>query len=194
VLVVEDDAPLCGAIARLAQGWGAQVFEAHALAPAIELLGRSPDLLIVDLRLGEQTALPLIEAAAHHRPAPAIVAMSGQASPEEAFQLGQLGVRAYLPKPLSTEALVAKVEQALAEAPDFEPWISGCVGHASLRGVQSRVRRLMLEQALARAGGSRSGAARLLRVSRQAIQQLLQRQGPRGRRPADAEHGAALSR
>lgn len=178
VLVVEDDAPLCGAIARLARSWGAEVWEAHRLTDAHELLARSPELLIADLRLEGESAFALIGAATHHRPAPAIVAMSGQASPEEAFRLGQLGVRAYLQKPFSTDALVAKVEQALAGAPDIEPWVSAHVGHTSLRSMQHDVRRMMLDQALARTRGSRSGAARLLRVSRQAIQQILQRREP----------------
>ncbi len=43
-----------------------------------------------------------------------------------------------------------------------------------MRAIQGDVRRAMVEQALARAQGDRSKAARLLDVSRQALQQMAQ--------------------
>jgi DNA-binding NtrC family response regulator len=177
VLIVEDDRPLCTALSRVVQSWGAVTWETHTVGEARGFLAASPQLVIVDLWLEGESALPLVEEAAHHRPAPAVLAISGRASPEEAFRLGQLGVRAYLPKPLFHERLVEKVEEALRQAPDLEPWIAAQVGHASMRNVQSGVRRVMLEEAMARAGGSRSGAARLLQVTRQAIQQVFPSRG-----------------
>ena len=47
------------------------------------------------------------------------------------------------------------------------------VGSASYQDITARVRRAMVEQALELAGGNRTGAARLLQVSRQAVQQLI---------------------
>ena len=148
------------------------------------MLARNPELVLVDLWLEGESAIELVEEVAHHRPAPAMLAISGRASPEESFRLGQLGVRAFLPKPLFKEQLVEKVGEALRQAPDLEPWISAHVGKTSLREMQSEVRRVMLEQAIARSGGSRSGAARLLQVTRQAIQQVFHRRTPA--RPPDA--------
>jgi DNA-binding NtrC family response regulator len=178
VLVVEDDRPLCSALAAVVRGWDAEAWEAHTVAEARSMLDRNPELVIVDLWLEGESAIKLVEEVAHHRPAPAMLAISGRASPEESFRLGQLGVRAFLPKPLFKEQLVEKVGEALREAPDVEPWISAHVGKTSLREMQSEVRRVMLEQAIARAGGSRSGAARLLQVTRQAIQQVFHRRPP----------------
>jgi two-component system, response regulator RegA len=175
VLVVEDDLELCRSIAEVAAGWGAEVSEAHSLEAAVPLLDTHPDVLIADLWLQGASAIPLLAAAVHRRPSPAIVAMSGQASREETFQLGRLNVRAFLPKPLSIKLLESAVEEALEQPPDVEPWIVDLVGHDSLKGVQRKVRGTMLEEALARSEGSRSRAARILRVSRQAIQQVLQR-------------------
>ena len=180
VLVVEDDRPLCSALAAVARGWGAEAWEAHTVADARALLSRDPELVIVDLWLDGESAIELVEQVAHHRPAPAILAISGRASPEESFRLGQLGVRGFLPKPLFKEQLVEKVVQALRQAPDVEPWISAHVGKTSLKDMQSSVRRVMIDQAIAKAHGSRSGAARLLRVTRQAIQQVLHRRPPGG--------------
>lgn len=184
VLVVEDDRPLCSALAAVVRGWEAEAWEAHTVSEARSMLARNPELVIVDLWLEGESAMELVEEVAHHRPAPAMLAISGRASPEESFRLGQLGVRAFLPKPLFKEQLVEKVGEALRQAPDLEPWISAHVGKTSLREMQSEVRRVMLEQAIARSGGSRSGAARLLQVTRQAIQQVFHRRTPA--RPPDA--------
>ena len=178
VLVVEDDRPLCSALSRIARGGGAEVWEAHSVAEGRALLARSPELVIIDLWLEGESAMELVAEASHHRPAPAILAISGRASSEEAFRLGQLGVRGFLPKPLFQEQLVEKVAQVLGNAPDFEPWISAHVGKTPLKIMLSEVRDVMLEEALAKANGSRSGAARLLQVTRQAIQQVFHRRPP----------------
>lgn len=175
VLVIEDDVDLCAEIASVAREWGAETIEAHSLEEAAAQLQRCPDLVIADLWLHGASALPLLDAAVHRHPAPAVVAMSGQASPEETFRLGRLNVRAYLPKPFSADALAASVEKALGECPDVFPWHQNLVGHESLKGAQKRLRDTMLDEALARHRGSRSGAAKALHVSRQAIQQVLQR-------------------
>jgi DNA-binding response OmpR family regulator len=114
VLVVEDDPGLCDAVGRVARGLGAEVSQAQSLDRALRLLGEGPDLVIVDLRLDGRSAFPLIEAAVARMPRPAVVAMSGQASAEESFRLGELGVHAYLPKPFASEQLLAAIERALA--------------------------------------------------------------------------------
>lgn len=178
-LVLEDDRPLCAAIARLVRSWGAEVWEAHSAAEARVLLERQPDLLIADVRLPDETSFGVVAEAARRRPSPVVVAMSGQASPEEAFQLGQLGVRAYLAKPISVESLTREVETALRQPAGLEPLIAACVGNTALRKLQDDVRRVMIDQALALSDGSRSGAARLLCVSRQAVQQVMRERSDR---------------
>jgi DNA-binding NtrC family response regulator len=47
------------------------------------------------------------------------------------------------------------------------------VGRVSFREVLDRVRRSMAEQALAMSAGNKTGAARLLGITRQAVQQLI---------------------
>jgi two-component system response regulator RegA len=177
VLVVEDDRPLCGALARIARSSCTDVREAHTVAEASAMLTEQrPQLMIVDLWLEGESAMNLIEAAARHRPAPAILAISGRASSEESFRMGQLGVAGYLAKPLFHEQVVAKANQALEHAPDVESWVARFVGKIGLKDFQSIVREIMLGQAIAKSDGSRSGAARELKVTRQAIQQVFHRQ------------------
>ncbi len=167
---------------------GAQVSEAGTAAEAKSLLSEPPppDLLIIDVHLPDETAFEVLDLASRISPAPIGVAMSGKASPEEAFRLAQVGVRAYLAKPLSASDLESTVDAALQEPPSLEPLIPACVGHIPMREVQRQVRSVMVKEALARTEGNRSGAARLLDVSRQAIQQIL-----RGRRAGAGPHRAS---
>jgi DNA-binding NtrC family response regulator len=156
------------------------------VAEGIELLNENPDLLITDVALPDGDAFKLLEMAASRRPAPVAIAVSGQTSTEDAFRLAQLGCRAYLEKPFDTEKLAERVEKALTEAPNLGALVAASVGRTPMRELQTEVRRVMVEQALAKAEGSRSGAARLLSVSRQAVQQMVrEREDELGLPPAD---------
>ena len=173
VLIVEDHKPLRTAIARAARGWGSEVLEAGTVREGQTLLAELPEVVIVDVALPDGQALPIVEEAVQMRPAAAVVAMSGQASAEEAFQLARAGARRYLAKPISLEDLTRSVEAALADRPKLDPFVAAHVGNTPLREVQGEVRRVMIEQALAKARNSRSGAARLLDLTRQAVQQIV---------------------
>ena len=173
VLVVEDNAALRAAIARLARSWGAKVHEAGSVREAKALLATRPDLLIADVCLPDGPVFAALEEAAAVWPKPLIVAMSGQASAEEAFRLAQIGVQSYVAKPLTLADLEAAIEKAMADPPSLDVAVSAHVGKVPLREVQARLRSVMLRQALALSEGSRTGAARLLNISRQAVQQIL---------------------
>ena len=173
VLIVEDNAPLRAAISELVRSWDAEALAAGTAREAIELLGSSPTLVICDVKLPDESGLVVLAATLSLRPEPAKIAISGCATPEEAFRLGQLGVQSYLAKPFSLADLSTAVGRVLSEAPDFDPLLRASVGHVPMRELQRRVRSIMVEQALGLSLGSRSGAARLLDVSRQAVQQSL---------------------
>jgi len=173
VLIVEDHKPLRQALARAARGWGAEVLEAGSVREAAARLAQHPDLVIVDVALPDGNARPIVEQAVRLRPAPAVIAMSGQASAEEAFELARIGARRYLPKPISLEDLNRAVEAALRDRPDLTPLVAAHVGNTPMRQVLDQVRGVMVDEALAKEHGSRSGAARMLGVSRQAVQQAV---------------------
>jgi DNA-binding NtrC family response regulator len=188
VLVVDDNVPLRGAIARLAASWGAEVCEAGTAEEAIALLTPTPDLIIVDVCLPDRPAFAVLEAAEGLMPEPVKIAISGQASPEEAFRLAQLGVRRYVAKPFTLADITEAVDCALREPPELDPLITACVGQLPMREVQGRVRNVMVQQALALTEGSRSGAARLLDVSRQAVQQMLRPRQPSSDKAVPRKH------
>jgi DNA-binding NtrC family response regulator len=174
-VVVEDEADLRAAVARIVRRRFSDVGEAGSVAEAKALLGAAPppELVIIDVRLPDDSAFAVLDQAARLSPAPVILAMSGKASADEAFRLAQRGVRGYLPKPFSTRQLVSSLDAAFREMPPLEPVIAAWVGHVPMRALQQEVRRVMVREALARAEGSRSGAARLLWVTRQAVQQIV---------------------
>ena len=172
VLVVEDHAPLRKAIAALLANSGAEVLEAETEREAIARLDPPPDLIICDVYLPDGSAQKIFEATLQLSPEPVKIAMSGCASAEEAFQLAKLGVLAYLPKPFALEQLSESIERVLCAPPDIDTLLRASVGRVPMRQLQQRVRSVMVGQALALTSGSRSGAARLLDVSRQAVQQI----------------------
>jgi DNA-binding NtrC family response regulator len=131
-----------------------------------------PDVVLVDVWLPDGSGQRVIERAVRLRPAPAVIAMSGHASAEEAFELARAGARRYLAKPIALEDLMRSIDEALADRPDLSPMVAAHVGHTPLREVIDQVRDTMFEEALARKGGSRTGAAKVLGVTRQAVQQV----------------------
>lgn len=187
VLVVEDHVPLRKAIASLLGNSGTEVLEAGTEHGAIALLNLPPDLIICDVYLPDGSAMKIFEAALGVSPEPVKIAMSGHASAEEAFQLAKLGVLAYLPKPFTLDELSATIERILREPPDIDTLLRASVGQIPMRELQQRVRSVMVGQALALARGSRSGAARLLDVSRQAVQQITRGSNAQSSRRADEE-------
>jgi len=174
-VVVEDEVELRTAVARIIRRRFTDVGEAGSVAEAKALLGAAPppELVIIDVRLPDDSAFAVLDQAARLSPAPIILAMSGKASADEAFRLAQRGVRGYLPKPFSSRQLVSSLDAAFREMPPLEPVIAAWVGHVPMRELQQEVRRVMVREALARTEGSRSGAARLLWVTRQAVQQIV---------------------
>jgi DNA-binding NtrC family response regulator len=138
--------------------------------------------------LPDGDAFGLLELASQRRPAPVAIAVSGQTSTEDAFRLAQVGCRAYLEKPFDLDRLAERIERALSEAPKLDALVAASVGRTPMRELQTEVRRVMVEQALAKAEGSRSGAARLLSVSRQAVQQMVREREEELNLPPIPEH------
>lgn len=173
VLLVEDDEILRRALALALRDWGALVTEAESFAAALECMRCRHDLVVLDVRLPDGSGIDVARAALGSRPIPLMLAMSGEASATEGFELARFGVCGYLSKPLVFEDFMATLEAILDAPPDLGPHLSAQVGRRAFQDVQAAVRRSMVEQALSLARGNRTGAARLLQVSRQAVQQMI---------------------
>lgn len=113
-LIVEDDDQLRRAVERLLTGWNTPATSVRTVKDArAQLSDLNPDLIITDVRLPDGTGLMVAEAANQLSPAPLVIAMSGVASADEAFELAQHGVHIYLSKPFSPAQLSQKINEAL---------------------------------------------------------------------------------
>jgi DNA-binding NtrC family response regulator len=175
---VEDDVALRSAVARALRLTGRELEEAPTCEAALKALPRGFDLVLLDVRLPDGSGVTVAEKAAAMTPAPLIVVSSGEASAQEAFTLGQLGVVQFVSKPFSLDELMAAIDLVHTARVELAPIVRAYVGKADLRMVQDDVRRAMVQQALALSNGNRSAAAKLLRVTRQAIQKFLRHDGP----------------
>jgi two-component system response regulator RegA len=176
-LVVEDSAPLRESLkAALRELFACEAVSADSVLESKRVLSQfTPDLVLLDVELGDGNAFDVLSSIEALSPLPIVVAISGEAGPEEAFRLAQRGVRRYVPKPLDLGALESAIQKAMADAPDVTPHVRAAVGHVPIQQLEELVRTTMLEEALAQSGGNRRGAARLLYVSRQLLQHMLRK-------------------
>jgi DNA-binding NtrC family response regulator len=160
-------------VSRALRSSGKTIEEVSTCKDALAILPDGFDLVLLDVRLPDGSGVSVAESAAAMTPSPLIVVLSGEASAQEAFALAQLGVVQFLSKPFSLDELTAAIDLVHTARVQLAPLVRAAVGQADLRDVQDDVRRAMVEQALALSNGNRSDAAKLLRITRQAIQKFL---------------------
>lgn len=157
VLVVDDDEMYLRATAR---GADRPVFTASSAAAAELIVEEArPDLAIVDVRLGSDDGISLIERLSKH-PDLHIVVCSAFLTPELTMAAANAGARDARSKPVRLVEIIRQVE-----APEL-----GIVpvGMPSLE----RVRRQYIELVLAACDGNLSRAAGILKIDRKTLQRL----------------------
>jgi two-component system, response regulator RegA len=178
VLIVEDTEGLAKSLSEAFRAIADEVVVARTVAEAMAALAEEEhhhELVVTDVRLPDGSGLDVAARALSLQPMPLVVAMSGEATPEESFALARSGVHAYVQKPLSFASLLAALERAAVEKPPLGPHVRAAVGKVPLHELEEDVRAMMVDEALARSDGSRRGAARLLAVSRQLMQHILRK-------------------
>lgn len=175
LLIIEDDEALRRTLVAALSPHAKSTTTCTTIAEALAALARPmhPDLIILDVSLPDGTAFDVLDRVAMLPAMPTIIAISGQASPDQSFRLAQRGVRAFLPKPFDLATLERTVESVQAQPPDLIPHLRSAVGHAPVRDVEDVVRRTMVSEALGRTRGSKNGAAKLLHISRQLLQHMV---------------------
>lgn len=119
ILLVEDDEAVRGLTRQVLRGRGYLVLEAPGAAPALELArehGGVIDLLVTDVVMPEVGGRELAERLQRIRPGLKVLFMSGYTDDAVVRHGVQEAEVAFLQKPFSIEALVAKVQQVI-EAP-----------------------------------------------------------------------------
>jgi two-component system response regulator RegA len=179
LLVVADQAlgrTLTQALDQVLAQRTAEVRSVATVAEATPLITTwRPDIVVLDCDLPGGGCVEVLRLLTGSEPHPAVVVVSGELGPSDTFRLAQMGVRAFVPKPVQPEALARGLDEACEGVPDLEPFVRAAVGRLGVLEVEEKVRAAMVSEALARAHGNRHGAARLLDISRQLLQHILKK-------------------
>jgi DNA-binding response OmpR family regulator len=120
VLVVDDDAELLEAVARVLRGAGFEVRTARNGRAVKELiLGRAPDLVITDILMPDRDGVEVIEELRRTTRGIRVLAMSGRSDFGGLNLLDlakSLGADATLAKPFNGDDLLAKVNALIPPA------------------------------------------------------------------------------
>ena len=121
ILIVDDEASILNLMTKLCDQLGHETIGCLTGTEGREKLEtEKPDLMIVDLRIGDISGLELIEFAKKANPATQIIMVTGYGTVETAVEAMKLGAFDYLTKPFELEDLRRSVNRALAttgEAP-----------------------------------------------------------------------------
>jgi two-component system response regulator RegA len=167
VLVVDDDRRFAETLARALErrGWTARV--AHDVDGALAAARKqSVGAAIVDLRLGEEDGLGLIEPLLAIGPRMRIVVLTGYASIATAVRAIKLGADDYLAKPVTASAVADALlrgskSSAASPSPAAEPM-------SPRRLEWEHIHRVLAEHA-----GNVSATARTLKMHRRTLQRKL---------------------
>lgn len=178
-LLVDDDALYLQTLQRSLQKRGIPSITATTALDALRIA--STQMLafaLIDLRLGVESGLNLIEPLRRAQPRMRIVLMTGYASVATAVEAIKRGADNYLLKPTTID-MILRTLSATAEPVAAEP-------QATMTPL-ARLEWEHIHQALAETSGNVSAAARLLGMHRRSLQRkLAKRPGPE-RKPHDQD-------
>ncbi|HEX7238017.1 MAG TPA: response regulator [Gammaproteobacteria bacterium] len=168
VLVVDDDERFAVTLAMALARRGYVTHVAHDAAAALAAArAKEPQAAVVDLKLGADDGLALIEPLRRDHPRMRIVVLTGYASIATAVKAIKLGADDYLAKPVTAADVAAVLERGARQAPPDD-------GAAALEPMSPR--RLEwehLQRVLAEHDGNISATARTLRMHRRTLQRKL---------------------
>lgn len=114
ILIIDDEKNIHTTLGR---GLGLEGFEVESALDGktgLEAAERwMPDLILLDLKLPDQTGLEVLQALAPNEDGPVVVMMSGHGTLDTAVQATKLGARDFLEKPVDLDRLLLTVRNAL---------------------------------------------------------------------------------
>ena len=166
LLVVDDDAAFRD---RLVQAMRSRGFDATGVgsrSAAVEhARSDSPELALVDLRLGTDSGLDVVRDLKQIDPATAVVVLTGYGSIATAVDSIKLGAATYLTKPADADQIVAAFDGSSPSDRGYVPSLA-------------RVEWEHIQRVLNDCGGNISQAARALGLHRRSLQRKLSKYPP----------------
>lgn len=171
LLIVEDDDLLRDTLALEFQDYGFHVQALASVDQYMKLDCSDFDAAIIDLKLGIDNGLKIVDALAKSQPNCRIVVLTGYGSIATAVQATKLGANNYLTKPVSTPMILEAISQSPV-SPEFGPV-------AAETFTLARAEREYIESVIAACSGNISKAAMRLGLHRQSLQRKLRKYSPR---------------
>lgn len=157
-----------------AGGLAAAVFQAEHADDAIGLIPGAFSMVVVDAAEPPAGILRIVEATHQEVMSPLVVLAGSVSCPRAAFTLAKAGVHAYVDKPLSPLLLRERFATS-SHVEELRLCLRSLTGRMMMKDVQHQVREILINDALSRAKGSRRSAARVLGITRPAVQKALRR-------------------
>lgn len=189
LLLIDDDAAFLTTYQRALERRGCRVQTASSGAEALALCrstamdsGASLDGIVLDLRLGQENGLQLIDQIRRLQPSAALLLLTGYASIATAVEAIKRGASDYRPKPIGADELLAALFPQAQGVP--------LVPAAPARPIHPR--RLEwehLQRVLAEHEGNISAAARALGLHRRTLQRKLAKRPVRERPQGEGDAG-----
>jgi len=171
LLIVEDDKNFLDTLRVEFEDRGYEVRSACTLSELATLEKEPFRFAILDLRVGQDNGLQILERLKAHSPECRAVLLTGYGSIATAVQAMKLGACNYLTKPVSIELLEKSLWMDLAEEQQADP--------SDSRASLARHEREYIEYVLNQCGGNITKAAVWLGVHRQSLQRKLRKYPPR---------------
>ncbi|MBU3071096.1 response regulator transcription factor [Aestuariicella sp. G3-2] len=167
LLVVDDDITLTHVLARAFRRRGYEVFEAHNSAEALTLCEKhAMDRCVLDLKIANESGLPLIRKLKHLQPELMIVILTGYSSINTAVEAIKLGAHHYLCKPTDADDILQAFESSDGD------------DETEIQATPPSVSRLEwehIQKVLGENDGNISATARALGMHRRTLQRKLQK-------------------
>lgn len=114
LVIIDDEAAILELMTKLCKAAGHQVFGCTTGIDGIAAIRTNqPELVIVDLRIGDVNGLDLVSMCRDQFPNTAVIMVTGHGSVETAVEAMRLGAFDYLTKPFDLGDLIKTVNQAL---------------------------------------------------------------------------------
>ena len=114
IVIIDDEAPILQLMGQLVKKMGHEVFLYQTGREGVEALDRvKPELLIVDLRIGDINGLQIIQDCRMRHPETEVVMVTGYGSVETAVEAMRLGAFDYLTKPFDLEDLQRTINRVV---------------------------------------------------------------------------------
>jgi len=165
LLLVDDDLTFCRVLAKALEKRGFDVFTATEIASGLELADdHQPDFAVIDLRIGNESGLELVEKLHAKNPSLRMLMLTGYASIATAVEAIKLGATHYLTKPASVDDILHALQREQGDTA-----VTPAENPVSVKRLEwEHLQKVLMEH-----DGNISATARALNMHRRTLQRKL---------------------